>query len=88
MEKTGFVRVVTDRRISILSQKKTTVGKIPSPENINHPQLSEGAQSIAANGKSIVLPPVSGKDTVCTCCDLYITEIEKTAIGSLPATSG
>ena len=75
-EKLVFVRVVGRQEDFYLSQKKNGRWEEAIPlENINHPQLSEGAQSIAANGKSIVFTACERKDGLGR-CDLYITEIK------------
>ncbi|MCB9052599.1 MAG: PD40 domain-containing protein [Lewinellaceae bacterium] len=75
-EKLVFVRVVGRQEDFYLSQKKDGQWQEAIPlENINHPQLSEGAQSIAANGKAIVFTACERKDGLGR-CDLYITEMK------------
>ncbi|MCB0613201.1 MAG: PD40 domain-containing protein [Phaeodactylibacter sp.] len=75
-EKLVFVRVVDRQEDFYLSQKKNGRWEEAIPlENINHPQLSEGAQSIAANGKSIVFTACERKGGLGR-CDLYITEMK------------
>src|SRR5690606_8702805 len=54
-EKLVFVRVVGRQEDFYFSKKENGQWQEAVPlDNINHPQLSEGAQSIAANGKAIV----------------------------------
>ncbi|MCB0597918.1 MAG: PD40 domain-containing protein, partial [Phaeodactylibacter sp.] len=75
-EKLVFVRVVGRQEDFYLSQKKNGRWEEAIPlENINHPQLSEGAQSIAANGKSIVFTACERKEGMGR-CDLYIAEMK------------
>ena len=71
-----FVRVVNRQEDFYLSHKVDGEWQEAIPlENINHPQLSEGAQSIAANGKSIVFTACERKGGLGR-CDLYITELK------------
>lgn len=75
-ERLVFVRVVGRQEDFFLSWKQNGQWQQAIPlENINHPQLSEGAQSIAANGKAIVFTACERKGGLGR-CDLYITEMK------------
>ncbi|MCB0588644.1 MAG: PD40 domain-containing protein [Phaeodactylibacter sp.] len=70
-----FVRVVNRQEDFYLSHWENGQWQEAAPlEKINHPRFSEGAQSIAANGKSIVFTACDRQDGLGR-CDLYITEM-------------
>ncbi len=75
-EKLVFVRVVGRQEDFYLSKKENGQWQEAVPlDNINHPQLSEGAQSIAANGKAIVFTACEREGGLGR-CDLYIAEMK------------
>ncbi len=71
-----FVRVVGNQEDFYLSRKEGGAWLPAVPlDNINHPQLSEGAQSIAANGKALVFTACDRQSGLGR-CDLYLSEMK------------